>query len=114
LIRPEVVAELLREHRARQEDAVAAERQVAQLRKREAALTHKQATMEEAVAAVDFTADDLAQAIEAVIGNGSDADLSRLARMLDVRVDLVERADGRSIMVTGRIRVPEMNASYGA
>lgn len=152
LIRPEVVEQLLREHRARQEDALVAERQAARPRKREAALMGKQedvflrfdgeaadrvlsrveeelatvrsqlATMQEAIAAVDFTADDLAQAIEAVVGSGtkrsdlrSDDDLSRLVRMLDVRVGLVERADGgRSIQVTGRIRVPEMNASYGA
>ena len=151
LIRRDVVEQLLEEHRARQSQAVQAEQTLAQLRKREASLERKQGdvfvmfegkdalrilerlnaeledvrskieTYAQAAASVDFTADDLAQAIEAVIGDAtktpserSSDDLRRLVRLLDVRIDLAEREDGRSIHVTGRISVPELSASVRA
>ena len=78
-------------------------------------------TYSEAAQAVAFTHDDLAQAIEAVVGDAtmkasarSDDDLRRLVRMLDVRIDLQEREDGRTIHVTGNISVHELSASVRA
>ena len=75
----------------------------------------------EEASAVAFTHDDLAQAIEAVVGdvtmNASERshdDLRRLVRMLDVRIDLVEREDGRTIHVTGNIALVTVSARVRA
>ena len=79
------------------------------------------ASLKSVVEAIDFTADDLAQAIAAVVGTAtqkasvrSDDDLRRLVRMLDVRVDLAEKDQGRSIKVTGRVSVPALSGTHGA
>jgi activator of HSP90 ATPase len=74
-------------------------------------------TYEEAAASVAFTESDLADAIERVVGTATQTaqhrshdELRRLVRMLDVRIALVEREDGRTMHVTGNISVPELSA----
>ena len=62
-----------------------------------------------------------ADAIERVVGTATQSaqhrshkGLRRLVRMLDVRIDLQEREDGRTIHVSGNISVPELSTSVRA
>ena len=81
----------------------------------------KIATYSEAAHAVAFTHDDLAKAIEGVVGGAtmkaserSHDDLRRLVRSLEVRIDLREREDGRTIHVTGDIALVTVSARVRA
>ncbi len=136
LLRPDVVASLLSEHRALKADAVAAEKTVTQLRKRLASLESKQGdvfvmfagadakrilkrlnseiedvrakiqTYSEAAASVAFTESDLADAIERVVGTATQ---SAQHRSHDELRRLVRMLDVRIDLRRGRMGAPSMS-----